>query len=113
LKRGGFTQFATRKIRAMNNLDRPVWASLTYAPHLLATRPIAPQAGAHTIIELGGADVPEMVALAHLTEVGPFLPRTHTIGHFISFMHGRPTMRQSLYKRAWASSSGPQFRSPY
>jgi predicted GNAT family acetyltransferase len=133
----------------MNNLDRPVWASLTYAPHLaeggdlakrfrrdvnlfaspcddslaslaalralvregesifvlqvpairipngliaartaqgvqmLATRPIAPQAGAHTIVELGGADVPEMVALAHLTEPGPFLPRTHTMGHFI------------------------------
>ena len=133
----------------MNNLDRPVWASLTHAPQLaeggdlakrfrrnvnlfasacddsisslaslrglvlegesiyvlqvpairvpsglvaartaqgvqmLATRPIAPQAGAHTIVELGDADAPEMVALAQLTEPGPFLPRTHTMGHFI------------------------------
>jgi predicted GNAT family acetyltransferase len=133
----------------MNDLDRPVWASLTHAPHLaeggdlakrfrrdvnlfasacddslsslaslrelvlegesifvlqvptirvpnglvaartaqgvqmLATRPIAPQAGDPTIVELGDADAPEMVALAQLTEPGPFLPRTHTMGHFI------------------------------
>src|SRR5579859_3496045 len=133
----------------MNDLDRPVWASLRHAPHLaeggdlakrfrrdvnvfatacddslsslaalrglvlegesifvlqvpairvpnglvaartaqgvqmLATRPIASQAGDHTIVELGDADAPEMVALAQLTEPGPFLPRTHTMGHFI------------------------------
>jgi predicted GNAT family acetyltransferase len=133
----------------MNNLDRPVWASLTHAPHLaeggdlakrfrrdvnlfasarddslpslaslrglvlkgesifalqvpairvpnglvaartaqgvqmLATRPIARQAGEHTIVELGDADAPEMVALAQLTEPGPFLSRTHTMGHFV------------------------------
>jgi predicted GNAT family acetyltransferase len=133
----------------MNNLDRPVWASLTHAPHLaeggdlakryrrdvnlfasacddsplslaalrglvleresifvlqvpaicvpsgllaaraaqgvqmLATRPIAPLPGEHALIELGDADAPEMLALARLTEPGPFLPRTHTMGRFI------------------------------
>jgi predicted GNAT family acetyltransferase len=133
----------------VNNLDRPVWASLTNAPHLaeggdlakrfrrdvnlfasarddsvaslaalrglvlegesvfvlqvpairvpkglvavreaqgvqmLSTRPIASQDGSHTIVELGDADAPEMVALAQLTEPGPFLPRTHTMGRFI------------------------------
>ena len=133
----------------MNQLDWPVWASLTHAPHLaeggdlakrfrrdvnlfasacdeslaslaalrelvlegesvfvlqvpairvpdglvaaraaqgvqmLATRPIAPQARDRAIIELGDADAPEMLALAQLTEPGPFLARTHTMGRFI------------------------------
>jgi predicted GNAT family acetyltransferase len=140
----------------MNNLDRPVWASLTHAPHLaeggdlakrfrrdinkfasgcddssaslaalralilegesifvlqvpairaptglttlrtaqgvqmLATRPIASQSGDQPIVELGDADAPEMVALAQLTEPGPFLPRTHTMGRFIGIrINGR------------------------
>ena len=133
----------------MNSLDRPVWASLTHAPHLAeggnlarrfrrdvnlfasacddtasslaalrnlvrqgesiyvlqvpairipsglvatrtaqglqmcATRPIAAQAGDDAIVELGDADAPEMLALAQLTEPGPFLARTHTMGRFI------------------------------
>ena len=140
----------------MKDLDRPVWASLTHAPHLaeggdlakryrrdvnlfgsarddslfslaalrglvlkgdsifvlqvpvirvpsdlvaaraaqgvqmLATQPIASQAGDHTIIELGDADAPEMVALAQLTEPGPFLPRTHSMGRYIGIrINGR------------------------
>lgn len=140
----------------MNNLDRPVWASLTHAPHLaegdalakrfrrdvnlfasayddtlaslaalrglvlegesifvlqvpairvpkglvavraaqgvqmISMRPIASQAGDHTIVELGDTDAPEMVALAQLTEPGPFLPRTHTMGRFIGIrINGR------------------------
>jgi len=32
---------------------------------------------------LGDADAAEMLALATLTEPGPFLPRTHTMGRFI------------------------------
>ncbi len=133
----------------MNQLDWPVWASLTHAPHLaeggdlakrfrrdvnlfasacdeslaslaalrelvlegesvfvlqvpairvpeglmaaraaqgvqmLATRPVAPQAGDRAIVELGDADASEMLALAQLTEPGPFLARTHTMGRFI------------------------------
>lgn len=50
---------------------------------MLATRPVAPLPGPHTIIELGDTDAPEMLALAHMTEPGPFLPRTHTMGRFI------------------------------
>jgi predicted GNAT family acetyltransferase len=34
------------------------------------------------IVELTDADAPEMLALATLTEPGPFLPRTHTMGTF-------------------------------
>lgn len=133
----------------MSSLDRPVWASLTHAPHLaeggnlakrfrrdvnvfasasddspaslaalsglacdnevvfllqvpaicvpdglvtvrraegvqlLAVKPIEPQIGEDTIVELGNADAAEMLALANLTEPGPFLPRTHTMGRFI------------------------------
>ena len=33
-------------------------------------------------IELGEGDVPEMLALVKLTEPGPFLPRTHTLGRY-------------------------------
>ena len=50
---------------------------------MLATRPVAPQAGTGTLVELGDADAPEMLALAQLTEPGPFLARTHTMGRFI------------------------------
>jgi predicted GNAT family acetyltransferase len=133
----------------MSSLDRPVWASLTYAPHLaegsdlarrfrrdvnvfaatpddspaslaalaglvcddetvfllqvpairvpdslvtvreaqgvqlLAARSIEPEAGKDTILVLGDADAGEMLALAKLTEPGPFLPRTHTMGRFV------------------------------
>ena len=132
-----------------HQLDRPVWASLTYAPHLaegsdlakrfrrdvnvfasacddesaslaalrglvpagesvfvlqvptirvpqglvvaratkgvqmLATRPIAPLTGDGAVVVLGDADAPEMLALAQLTEPGPFLARTHTMGCFV------------------------------
>ncbi len=34
-------------------------------------------------VQLGGADVPDMIALAQLTKPGPFLPRTHELGQFI------------------------------
>ena len=132
-----------------SSLDRPVWASLTHAPHLaegndlakrfrrdvnvfasacddsphslaalgtlvgqndavyllqvpaicipealvavreaegvqlVAVQPIEPERGAETIVELGDADAAEMLALASLTEPGPFLQRTHTMGRFI------------------------------
>jgi predicted GNAT family acetyltransferase len=47
---------------------------------MLATRPLAPDDG---VVVLTDADAPEMLALATLTEPGPFLPRTHTMGRFI------------------------------
>lgn len=38
---------------------------------------------AEDIVELTDLDAPEMLALATLTEPGPFLARTHTMGKFI------------------------------
>ena len=35
------------------------------------------------IAPLGDSDAPEMLALAKLTEPGPFLPRTHVMGSFL------------------------------
>jgi predicted GNAT family acetyltransferase len=50
---------------------------------LLATDPITPPAGTHTLLDLGDADAADMLTLAQLTEPGPFLARTHTLGRFI------------------------------
>ncbi|MHB8812449.1 MAG: GNAT family N-acetyltransferase [Steroidobacteraceae bacterium] len=48
---------------------------------MLATRGM-PAATDDDIVELTDADAPEMLALATLTEPGPFLARTHTMGTF-------------------------------
>jgi predicted GNAT family acetyltransferase len=56
---------------------------LAQGVQMLATRPIAARTGAHDIVELGDGDAPEMLSLAQLTEPGPFLPRTHTMGRFL------------------------------
>jgi predicted GNAT family acetyltransferase len=50
---------------------------------MVATRPIQPESGSETILPLGDADAAEMLALAQLTQPGPFLARTHVMGHFI------------------------------
>jgi len=50
---------------------------------MAATRPIRPDSGSEAILPLGDADAPEMLALAQLTQPGPFLARTHVMGHFI------------------------------
>lgn len=47
---------------------------------MVATRPLAPDDG---VQQLGDADAAEMLALAALTEPGPFLPRTHRMGRFV------------------------------
>lgn len=38
--------------------------------------------------ELGEADIDDMLALVALSEPGPFLARTHTLGHYIGIRHG-------------------------
>jgi predicted GNAT family acetyltransferase len=48
---------------------------------MVGTRPFGPQS-ADGLSALGDADAPEMLALAHLTEPGPFMPRTHCLGQF-------------------------------
>jgi hypothetical protein len=35
------------------------------------------------LVRPGDRDAPEMLALARLTEPGPFLPRTHVMGRFL------------------------------
>jgi predicted GNAT family acetyltransferase len=50
---------------------------------MLATHSIPAEAGNEEILPLGDADAPEMLALAQLTQPGPFLARTHVMGRFI------------------------------
>lgn len=49
---------------------------------MVATRSIPAVAADEDIAELTDADAPEMLALATLTEPGPFLTRTHAMGTF-------------------------------
>jgi predicted GNAT family acetyltransferase len=53
---------------------------------MLATRPL--QADDDGMQVLGDADAAEMLTLATLTEPGPFLARTHTMGRFIGVRIG-------------------------
>jgi predicted GNAT family acetyltransferase len=50
---------------------------------MLAVQPIAAEHGSEEILVLGDADAADMLALARMTEPGPFLPRTHTMGRFV------------------------------
>ena len=50
---------------------------------MVAWEPVAPVACDSPIVELQEADAPEMLALATLTEPGPFLSRTHRLGRFL------------------------------
>jgi len=138
----------------MHVLDRPVWASLTFAPHLaeggdlamryrrdihvfaatiddrrasldalddlvgegdtiyvlqvppihlpdglvatksvpgvqmLATRQLAQPFNSADIVRLGDDDAADMLALARLTEPGPFLAQTHQMGRFVGIRRG-------------------------
>jgi predicted GNAT family acetyltransferase len=55
---------------------------------MVATRRIGAQVSRESIGVLTEADVPEMLALARLTEPGPFLSRTHTMGTFLGIRIG-------------------------
>lgn len=50
---------------------------------MVATRNLRGEAPLDGISALSDADAPEMLALARLTEPGPFLERTHTMGRFL------------------------------
>lgn len=50
---------------------------------MVATRGLEAEAAREGIEPLGEQDAPEMLALAQLTEPGPFLRRTHTMGAFL------------------------------
>lgn len=49
---------------------------------MIATRRVQAMETDDGVIELTDADAPEMLELARLTEPGPFLTRTHTMGTF-------------------------------
>jgi predicted GNAT family acetyltransferase len=49
---------------------------------MVATRSLTAETARGDIVTLGDEDAPEMLALAQLTEPGPFLARTHTMGTF-------------------------------
>lgn len=55
---------------------------------MVATRLQDPSAGHGDWLDLGDADAAEMLALAQLTQPGPFLARTHTMGRFIGVRDG-------------------------
>ena len=50
---------------------------------MLATRSVGSADQTVDVVELTDADAPEMLALATLTEPGPFLSRTHIMGKFL------------------------------
>lgn len=65
----------------------PGLVALKAAPALQMLGTTAPpgteEDAAHDVLELGGADAHEMLALAQLTRPGPFKARTHQLGRFI------------------------------
>lgn len=62
-------------------------ARIATGVQMVATRPVS--AGSVDGIEvLTDADAPEMLALATLTEPGPFLARTHHMGRFLGIRRG-------------------------
>lgn len=68
--------------------DGLVASRLARGVQMLASQPIDQETGADAVVELADADAPEMLALAQLTEPGPFLPRTHTMGRFVGIRIG-------------------------
>lgn len=55
---------------------------------MIATRNVQPEGAREDFLNLTDADAPEMLALARLTEPGPFLGRTHTMGAFLGIRIG-------------------------
>jgi len=84
---------------------------------MLAAQGLRAQASFDGIVPLGDADAPEMLALAHLTEPGPFLERTHAMGRFLGVrIDGRlaamagERMRLPGYTEVSGVCTHPEFR---
>jgi predicted GNAT family acetyltransferase len=69
---------------------------------MVATRSLHGQSLDEDIVTLTDADAPEMLALATLTEPGPFLARTHAMGTFLGIR----------VKGRLAAMAGERFRFP-
>ncbi|MBD8881806.1 GNAT family N-acetyltransferase [Rhodanobacter sp. 7MK24] len=69
---------------------------------MVAAASLAAEAGPDEVLSLGDADAPEMLALATLTQPGPFLRQTHRMGQFVGIrIDGR-----------LAAMAGERFRFP-
>lgn len=84
---------------------------------MVATRSLRDEATVDGIVPLGDADAPEMLALARLTEPGPFLQRTHAMGRFLGVrIDGRlaamagERMRMPGYTEVSGVCTHPDFR---
>lgn len=84
---------------------------------MVATHPIRAETEEEDILTLGDADAPEMLALAKLTEPGPFLARTHHMGAFIGIRIGGrlaamagERMRMPGYTEVSGVCTHPDFR---
>ena len=79
-----------------------VAGKLALGVQMVAAAPITAEAGADEVIPLGDADAEEMLALATLTQPGPFLRETHRMGRFVGIrIEGR-----------LAAMAGERFRFP-
>lgn len=83
---------------------------------MIAVRPQTANV-AHAWVDLGDDDAPEMLALAQLTQPGPFLARTHAMGRFIGVrVDGRlaamvgERMRMPGHTEISAVCTHPEFR---
>jgi predicted GNAT family acetyltransferase len=75
---------------------------LAVGVQMVAHAPVAPPDGGESIVALGELDAAEMLALATLTEPGPFLRQTWRMGSFFGIrVHGR-----------LAAMAGERFRFP-
>lgn len=84
---------------------------------MIATREVKAEWAREDTLRLTDADAPEMLALARLTEPGPFLSRTHTMGTFLGIrIDGRlvamagERFRFSGYTEVSGVCTHPEFR---
>lgn len=67
------------------------WSQQAVGVQMVATRDLraeADEADLTALADLGEADAADMLALAQLTQPGPFLARTHTMGGFLGRRQG-------------------------
>jgi predicted GNAT family acetyltransferase len=84
---------------------------------MVATGSMTVETTRSDIVMLGDEDAPEMLALAELTEPGPFLARTHTMGTFLGIRIGGrlvamagERMRLPGYTEVSGVCTHPEFR---
>lgn len=65
-----------------------VASKLAKCVQMVAAAPVDAPAGTDEVVSLGDADAPEMLALATLTQPGPFLRQTHRMGRFVGIRIG-------------------------